>query len=625
MERYSKFDVLYENFNTGVVIHDADTHVVSANPTALKLLGLTMEQMRGKAITDPHWRFIREDGTDMPQSEYPVGQVLSTHKSLKTFILGVVRSELSRPVWVICNAHPEFDNEGKLKYIVVNFADISEQKHIEEKLNDQLNLTRSMFDSMLDGFAVLDKNGKQLDVNPAFCQMTGFSKDEIVGTTPPFPYWPPEEYESINNAFQKTLNEDGSNFELIFMRKNGERFPVIVAPSTVKDKNNNIIMYLASVKDITLRRHAEQKVKDLAEQLSKTYALAHIGVWSWIIEPDIVIWSEEMYRMSGLDPSKPAPNYAEIAKIHAPESWERLQAAVSNCLKTGEPYQLDMEYILPDGSSRYVTAYGGAKRDASGKITELYGTTQDITEKKQAEIKLKAALKAAEDAVNIKSRFLDIAAHELRTPVSAFSLLVQLAKKKFDKGTPVDLSTLDRLKSQVDRISQLVVELLDVSRLERGVLVLRPSKSNIVGMIQQCIEEFRLREPNRRINLSAPSETIELNIDNLRVFQVISNLVDNAIKYTPEDSPIDIIVEKNPEKVRVSVKDYGEGISEEQQKVLFAPFSRGESEFADKAGGLGLGLFISREIIALHKGTIGVTSKEGSGCCFYFELPRETK
>lgn len=623
MERFSKFDVLYENFNTGVVIHDADTHVIFANPMALNLLGLTMDQMHGKTITDPHWRFIREDGTNMPQSEFPVAQVMANLKSLKTFVLGIVRSELAKPIWVICNAHPEFDTDGKLKFIVVNFADISEQKHAEEKLNAQLGLTRSMFDSMLDGFAVLDKDGKQLDVNPAFCQMTGFSKEEIVGTTPPFPYWPPEEYESINAAFQKTLEEKEGNYELIFMRKNGERFPAIVAPSTVKDKNNNIIMHLASVKDITQRKQTEQKVKDLADQLSKTYALAHIGVWSWDIEPDIVIWSEEMYRMSGLDPSKPAPTYAELSKIHTPASWARLQAVVSKCLEDGEPYEVDLEFVLPDGSHRYMAAYGGAKRDASGKIIELFGTTQDVTEKKQAEIKIQTALKAAEDAVNIKSRFLDIAAHELRTPVSAFSLLVQLAKKKFDKGIPVDGSTLDRLKSQVDRISQLVVELLDVSRLERGVLVLKPSRVNIVAMVQQCIEEFKLRESNRKFNFASPSESIEVNMDSLRIFQVISNLIDNAIKYTPEDSPIDISVSKALGMVRVSVKDYGEGISEEQQKELFAPFSRGESEFADRAGGLGLGLFISREIIALHKGTIGVTSKEGSGSCFYFELPKE--
>ena len=625
MERFSKYINLFENFSAGVVVHDSSTKALYANQTALNLHGLSMDQMLGKTAMDPHWHFIREDGSFMPPEEFPVNQVIATHKDLKNFVAGIIRPETSRPTWVICCAHPEFDSDGNLQLVIVNITDITEQKRAEEKLNDQLNLTKSLIDSMLDGFAVLDKYGTQIDVNPALCQMTGFSRDEIIGIKPPFPYWPPEELETIQDAFNQTLVEYSGNFELIFMRKNGERFPVIVAPSNTKDKNGNIVNYMASVKDITARKKAEKEVKELAEQLSKTYALAHIGVWSWIIATDTVIWSEEMFRVSGNDPKLPPPSFANMAKMHTPDSWNRLQAAVANALSTGEPYQLEMEYNLPDGSHRFVNAYGGAKRDCSGKIVELFGTVQDITEKKEAEIKLKAALEAAENAVNVKSRFLDIAAHELRTPVSAFSLLLQFAKKKFEKGIPVDLQTLERLKAQVDRLSQLVIELLDVSRLERGVLTLKLTKKNIVPMFAHSIADFKLREPKRRIGFTSSNESIEVAIDDLRIFQVFSNLVDNAFKYTPDDSPVEISIEERPGVVRVSVKDYGSGISQEQQKNLFDAFSRGSTELTDKASGLGLGLYISREIIALHNGTIGVNSQVGAGSTFYFELPTETK
>lgn len=621
MERFSKYESLFENFITGVVFHDPSTKVLFANTAALNLLGLTMDQMLGKSVTDPHWRFIREDGSDMPLSEFPVSQALQHRKAIKNLVLGIIRKELEKPIWVICNGHLEFDHLGNIELIIINFSDITEQKRAEEKLSKQLVLTKGLTDSMLDGVSVLDKDGTQLDVNPAFCQMTGFHREEIIGMKPPFAYWPPEEYSNILSAFQKTIAQGYGNFELVFMRKNGERFPVIVTPSNIKDNNDNIVMYVASVKDITSIKKTERELKETAQQLSKTYALAHIGVWHWIISSDKVIWSDEMKRIAGIPSHQEPPSFAEMSKMHTPESWERLRSAVAVALATGDPYQIELEYVLSDGGSRIVNAYGGAKRDLKGKIVELYGTVQDITDKKQAESKLKTALEAAEKAVNMKSRFLDIAAHELRTPVSAFSLLLQFTQKKFTKGIPVDLQTLNRLKTQVDRISQLVVELLDVSRLERGVLVLKPARTNIVAMVQHCIEDFKLREHERRIDFKSPAEHFELNIDGLRIFQVLSNLIDNAIKYTPEGSPIEVSIEKLPQAIRIKIKDQGDGIPEKDQKILFDPFSRGSTESADKAGGLGLGLYISREIVLLHGGTIGVESKPGSGSTFYFELP----
>lgn len=187
MEHFSKFNTLFENFSTGVVFHDPNTQVLFANSSALKLLGLTMDQILGKASTDPDWHFIHEDGSMLRVEEYPVMQVLKTQKPLQNFVAGVVRSHFAQPVWLISNAHPEFDQDGKIQLIIVNFTDISEQKRAEEKLSEQLNLTKGLIDSMLDGFAVLDTNGTQVDVNPALCEMTGFSREELIEKKTTFP------------------------------------------------------------------------------------------------------------------------------------------------------------------------------------------------------------------------------------------------------------------------------------------------------------------------------------------------------------------------------------------------------------------------------------------------------
>lgn len=234
---------------------------------------------------------------------------------------------------------------------------------------------------------------------------------------------------------------------------------------------------------------------------------------------------------------------------------------------------------------------------------------------------LEEAKLAAENANRAKSEFLDIAAHELRNPITVISLLLQVTQKQLSRGMILNPNIIEKLQVPTNGLSRLVVELLDVSRLERGKVELQLELCDISALVLKSIEEFQLRAPERTFNFSKTDEQIEVEIDPLRINQVISNLLDNAIKYTPENSPIDIKVELLKKQVRVSVKDYGQGISSEQLKNIFTPFVRGNTDLIIKAGGLGLGLSICRSMIELHGGTIGVYSEINQGSTFFFELP----
>jgi PAS domain S-box-containing protein len=147
--------------------------------------------------------------------------------------------------------------------------DITERKLAEEALKGAKEFLDNLFTSMQDGFSILDSHGVHINVNPACCQMTGFSREELIGTGPPHPYWPPEEYEEIERTFQKALRCEFGSFELTFMRKNGERFPVIVSPSYIKNQQTNVISYFATFKDITERKKAEDELKKTYEELKK--------------------------------------------------------------------------------------------------------------------------------------------------------------------------------------------------------------------------------------------------------------------------------------------------------------------------------------------------------------------
>jgi len=143
--------------------------------------------------------------------------------------------------------------------------------------------------------------------------------------------------------------------------------------------------------DIDAEVAAHKALRESQERLREAHRLAHIGVWNWTVSTDTVTWTDELYRIAGLDPKLPAPTYAEHSNVYAPESWGRLKTAVEKALETREPYQLELELIRPDGATRWVNAFGGAVRDDHGRVEGLQGTVQDITERKQAEERLAAA------------------------------------------------------------------------------------------------------------------------------------------------------------------------------------------------------------------------------------------
>jgi signal transduction histidine kinase len=232
------------------------------------------------------------------------------------------------------------------------------------------------------------------------------------------------------------------------------------------------------------------------------------------------------------------------------------------------------------------------------------------------------AKEKAESASRIKSEFLDIAAHELRTPLTALTLMIGTMQQFRKHGIPIDPATLDKSAQQVDRLARLVSDLLNVSVLERGALVLRREKIDLTELISESLDNYRRLAPGRSFVFEKPEKPLMLDADPVRLLQVLGNFLDNALKYTPETTPIMITATTTSNnKVRVSVTDKGKGIDKESLPQLFTRFYRTGSDETLKQPGLGLGLYICRRIIELHGGHIGVSSEVGQGSTFYFEIP----
>lgn len=293
---------------------------------------------------------------------------------------------------------------------------------------------------------------------------------------------------------------------------------------------------------------------------------------------------------------------------------------LARAVRFGEASSQKLVFVRPNGEKRVVLGQTAPIRRDDGSIMSGITVFVDITEQQKLMEELKLAREAAEVAMRAKAKFLDIAAHELRTPVTAASLLAELIQRKMANGISPDMGSIQRIRVQLERLSRLVIDLLEVSKLDRGVLELRCELIDLASLVSDCRNTFKIQYPNRDIRFEAPKEPLNMMVDPIRIYEVISNLLDNAIKYSPEDSPVELKIEIKPEKIRFSVEDHGPGLTQECQRKLFLAFERGSE--SPNSSGLGLGLFISRGIINLHEGQIGVQSQPGIGSSFYFELPR---
>jgi PAS domain S-box-containing protein len=297
-------------------------------------------------------------------------------------------------------------------------------------------------------------------------------------------------------------------------------------------------------------------------------------------------------------------------------------------------YESSVRYA--NGETRDVVYYKATYFDLAGQVEGLVGIFLDITDRKRAErelgrardelelrvqertAQLEQAKDRAEAADRAKGEFLNIASHELRTPLTTLRLTVHQVTNDVAGGLPIGERHLTRMDRQLSRLTRMVADLLDVSRLERGTLTLRPTVLDLTLLLAEAVEELRPAAEPQRLELGLPSAPLPLLVDADRIRQVISNLVDNALKYTPPHTPVRVSLSTTEAGARVEVRDFGKPLTPEQRQRLFLPFVRLGSPHHQE--GLGLGLYISREIASRHGGTLEVHSDE-DGNTFSFELP----
>jgi PAS domain S-box-containing protein len=537
-------------------------------------------------------------------------------KALKTGRLE--QGEITSPdgqIWLIRGV-PVRNEEETVIGAIETTMNITKRKHMEQALTDELTRRRILIDQSSDGMVVLDQTGKVYEANQRFTEMLGYTPEEMLNLY----VWDWDDTATKEQIMEmiRTIDETGRHVESVHCRKDGTKYDVAISSNAAIIAGQKLILCVC--RDITERKRIDQALRETEVKLKEAHRLAHIGVWEWDAASDTVTWSEELYNIAGLDPNQPAPTYTEHPNVYKPESFARLSKAVEESLKKGTDYQMELEMVRPDGSTRWTYAFGGPKYDYDGKIIGLHGISQDITDKKRIEQEQQHIQKL--ESIGLLAGGI---AHDFNNILTAILGNISLARMDLQQQQRAD-DLLKESERAILRARDLTQQLLTFSKGGEPV-----KKVTAITDLVTETASFALRGSNINCRFNIPDDLWQANVDRGQISQVISNLVINARQAMPTGGTVEITAEnilldhshtlgrriplKPGDYIRITVADQGTGIPEKYLNKIFDPY------FSTKQTGSGLGLTTSYSIIYNHGGYISVESRVDIGSKFYIYLP----
>ena len=361
--------------------------------------------------------------------------------------------------------------------------------------------------------------------------------------------------------------------------------------------------------EVTEQVHARQKVEESEARFRLLADSMPQFVWSADKEGNMRYFNKAVFDYSGLLPEQ-IKNGGWIEIVH-PDEREKNIIRWNESIRTGKDFIFEHRFRRNDDTYRWQLSRAIPLRDEKDKIQQWIGTSTDINELKEQEQQ--------------KDFFISMASHELKTPITSIKGYVQILQSMYEKtGDEVLIKSLERIHVQIEKLTKLITDMLDVSKIRSLGLAFQKQTFGINSLIKEVIEELEIIHPDYKL-IFKPDPEFSVFADRERIGQVLINLITNAIKYSSKNRNIMINSMLNKKNIVISVNDEGIGIDKNYQQKIFERFYRVEGKSEKTFPGFGIGLFIASEIVKRHKGKIWVESEPGKGSRFYFSLPLEKK
>jgi PAS domain S-box-containing protein len=512
---------------------------------------------------------------------------------------------------------------------------------MKQNNSDSDHRFRDFFENINIGVAICDVSGNFLDINLAYCKLTGYSKKELNNLTFKDITYPDDlliELPLLEEAIkQKTYSY---NIEKRYIRKDKKIIWVDLSVSVVRDEKGKPLHLMGTANDITLWKQTEQELvreKEKAEEgqrkLKESHDIAKLGSWELDIQSGIFTFTDSFYKIFHTN-AREMGGYKMSANEYAsnfvyPDDASKVAIETQKAIETQDldfSRYVEHRIIFKDGGVGYMGVWFFVVKDSSGKTIKTYGINQDISSRKVAEHELLKAKEKAEESDRLKTAFLQNMSHEIRTPLNAimgFSSLI--IENLNDKETLTDYERI--ITKSSNDLLQIVNDILDIAKIESSLLTIRNEQFTIENLINDSLKTYwqgsRIIDKENihfKMNFKDLQHTV-ITADLGKLKQILNNLINNAYKFT-DTGEIEVGCNLiNNSTLSFYVKDTGIGIPEEKQELIFNRFYQVDSGTSRLYGGTGLGLSIVKGLLELLGGEIWIDSEPGKGSTFTFTMP----
>ncbi len=511
-----------------------------------------------------------------------------------------------------------------IQILVIN-NDITARKRAGEVLRQSEENLRLLFQGVKD-YAILslDTTGGVTSWNEGAQRIIGYCAEEIIGQH--FSkFYTPEAVAAGHPLDELRIAAEQGRFEADGwrMRKDGSRFWASVIISALRNQAGQLRGFAKLTRDITARKQAESEYLSLTERLSLATSVAQIGVWEWELANDALVWDATMFEIYGIPPMTGMTYEKWAATVH-PDDLPTVEAELRKVVAAKTKGSAEFRITRPDGSVRNVSAVENFSLDEHSTVVRVVGVNIDVTERKLAEA---AREQSGQEQLKFKDDFLSQVSHELRSPLTAIKQFTSIILD----GLAGEINAEQRkyqeiiLKNSV-QLQSMIDDLLEVTRVESGKLSVEPEGILATDAITDVFDTFRGRAMDKGVVLSLvlPRDLPQVYADPTRLRQILIVLVDNAIKFTPSGGMVKIHAQRNEadaDTLLFEVSDTGNGINPKTTEKIFERLFQVSGASLAGRKGLGLGLFICKELVTRQGGNIWVKSKLGMGSTFSFTLP----
>ena len=512
-------------------------------------------------------------------------------------------------------------------------ADLIERRRVEAAAAHLAAIVTSAEDAI----ASKTLDGIVTSWNASAERMFGYTAQDMVGQSI-LRIIPPDRYQEEDQILARIrAGERIEHFATVRLTKDGCPIDVSLTISPIRDSAGRVIGASKIARDITERKRMEEAVRE-SEEKFRTLA-DNMPALAWMARPDghIFWYNRRWYEYTGTTPE--SQEGWGWRSAHEPAALPQVMEQWQHSLATGEPFEMVFPLRGADGEYRPFLTRVTPLKDERGCVTRWFGTNIDISQQRATEEALLAANQLMDE-------FLHMATHELKTPLTALQANLQIGERRIQRllagipeptveGEAADpvreaiqgvAQILGRNQRQVRRLTRLVDDLVDSARIQAGKLEIVSAPCDLAAIVREAVAEQRAVHPEREIRLQLPRSlpTVPVEADADRIGQVVTNYLTNALKYSPDDQPVELALHVEGTTARLSVRDEGPGIPAEDQARIWERGFRvaGITPSGEGVVGLGLGLHISREIVERHGGRVGVESAPGKGSTFWFTLPR---